>query len=162
MHETVYSTATSKYEFYERQSHSRYNRRCIDNSITGCNKCVGYCQYNEHPGFLTEKLREQHNCIEKQCFHYIAKPEKKKATQTLIDLSSPLFANKLMSCNECVRVIRVENAEFNRYTAFYVTITNECEFGKYTSQIEKEMGIEVVFVKLNYDFDTCVSLLCAG
>lgn len=164
MYETVYSTANHKYEMYEKQSHSRYNRRCIDSSITGCGNCVGYCQYSKHPGFLTEKLRKQHNCIGKQCFHYVPKPEKKKVPQLLVDLSSSILtlAHRVMSEDECVRVIRVENTEFNQYTAFYVTITNECQFDGYASRIEDELGIRVSFQKLNYDFDKCVALLCAG
>ena len=51
MYETVYSTANNKYEMYEKQSYSRYNRRCIDNSITGCGNCVGYCQYSDIQAF---------------------------------------------------------------------------------------------------------------
>lgn len=72
MYDTVYSTAESLYKQYE-----KHERLCIDNSITGCNRCVGYCQYNEHPGFFTGKLHKQHNCIGKQSFHYVAKPKKK-------------------------------------------------------------------------------------
>lgn len=161
MHATVNSITLNKYEFYETKSYSQYNRRCIDGSITGCNKCVGYCRYNEHPGFLTEKQRKQHNCIGKQCFHYIAKPEKKRIANKSINLSLSIqaFANKIMSDDECVRVIRVENTEANRYKAFYITITNECEIDRYTQQIENEMEIEIAFVKLDYDFDTCVALL---
>ncbi len=164
MNETVYSTAKTKYEMYEKQSHSRYNRRCIDNSITGCGNCVGYCQYSEHPGFLTEKLRKQHNCIGKQCFHYLPKLTKEKAPKILVDLSSTILtmSRQVMNNDECVRVVRVEYAEFKRYTAFYVTITNECEFGGYAAQIKSKLGIDVDFVKLNYDFDKCVTLLYAG
>lgn len=162
MYETVYSTANNKYEIYEKQSHSRYNRCCIDNTITGCGHCVGYCQYSEHPGFLTEKLRKQHNCLGKQCFHYVPKPKKKKDPPFLVDLSSTILtlAKIVMSEDECVRVVRVENTEFNRYTAFYITITNECRFDGYASRIEDELGVQVSFQKLNCDFDKCVSLLC--
>lgn len=31
---------------------SGYNRKCIDGKITSCSNCVGYCQYNKHPGFF--------------------------------------------------------------------------------------------------------------
>ena len=48
-----YSTETDVYGQYERKSPTKYNRKCIDGSITGCGNCVGYCQYKEHPGFLT-------------------------------------------------------------------------------------------------------------
>lgn len=161
MSKTVYSTSVSKYSMYEKQNLSRYNRRCIDNTITGCGNCVGYCQYIGHPGFLTKDLRDKHNCIEKQCFHYIHKTKNKKSQQILVDLSSSVLtlARQIMCENEYVRVIRVENTEYNHYIAYYVTITNECHFDSYVSQIEDEMGIYVRFQKLNYDFDKCVAIL---
>lgn len=164
MYETVYSTAESLYEQYEKRYCSKYDRRCIDNTVTGCNKCVGYCQYEEHPGFLTEELRKKRNCIGKQCFHYVAKPKKKKTPQLIVDLTSSILAvvRKAMSQNEFARVLRVENAEFKRYNAYYVTISSECVFDGYATQIKNELGVEVDFINLNYDFDKCVALLCAN
>lgn len=55
------------------------NRRCIDNSVTGCGNCVGWCDYAEHKGYLTEKLRKKHKCMEKHCHYYHAKPKKQKS-----------------------------------------------------------------------------------
>lgn len=164
MYDTIYSTAESLYKQYEKQCRSKHERRCIDNSITGCNRCVGYCRYNEHPGFLTEKLRKQHNCIGKQCFHYVAKPKKENTPQLIIDLTSSILTvtRKVMSQNEFARVLRVENAEFKRYNAYYVSITSECDFNGYATQIKNELGVEVDFINLNYDFDKCVALLCAN
>ena len=163
MYETVYSTVESRYEQYEKQCRSKYDRRCIDNTVTGCNKCVGYCQYEEHPGFLTEKLRQEHNCIGKQCFHYVAKPKEKNTPQLIVDLTSSILSmvHQVMCQNEYARVIRVENAEFRKYNAYYVSITNECKFDRYSSQIKDELGVDVNFINLNYDFDKCVALLCA-
>ena len=48
-------------------------RRCIDGTKTGCGKCVGYCTYYEHTGFLTEALRNKHNCLRKGCKYYVKK-----------------------------------------------------------------------------------------
>lgn len=137
MYETVYSTVESQYEQYEKRCRLKYDRRCIDNTVTGCNKCVGYCLYEEHPGFLTEELRKKHNCIGKQCFHYVSK-QKKKNTPQRIDLTSSILAvaRKAMSQNEFARVLRVENAEFKRYNAYYVTISSECDFNGYATQIK--------------------------
>lgn len=164
MYEMIYSTANNRYEKYEKQCRSKYNRRCIDNSITGGNKCVGYCQYAEHPGFLTEELRKKHNCIGKQCFHYVAKPKKKNTPQPIVDLASSILAEvrETMYQNEYARVIRVENTEFKRYNAYYVSITNGCDFDRYSSQIKDNLGVDVDFINLNYDFDKCVALLCAN
>lgn len=133
MYETVYSSEQNRYATLEKQFRSSHNRRCIDNTVTGCNKCVGYCQYDLHPGFLTEKLRKQHDCIGKKCFHYLAKPEKKKMPQILKDISPSVLdlIQRVMNGDEGLRVLRVENTEFNRYAAYYVTITNEYEFDSY-------------------------------
>lgn len=152
------------YEAYEKLSRSQYDRRCIDNTIAGCSRCVGYCKYEGHPGFLTEKHRKVHRCIEKGCYYYLAKPAREKTTlKRPTDLSSSILslAREILAGEEYTRVIRVENKEADRYTAFYVTITNECGFADCTSLIRRELGTEVDFVKLNYDFDKCVALLCA-
>ena len=50
-----------------------HTRRCIDGSHTGCNRCVGYCTYYEHRGFLTKELRKQHDCLKKGCRYYVNK-----------------------------------------------------------------------------------------
>ena len=164
MGRTIYSTYEKSYEFYEKQSRSQYNRRCIDNTITGCNKCVGFCQYSGHPGFLTEKHRKQHDCIGKRCYYYIAKPEKIKPAKTLFDLSATILTllREMMNENDGIRVIRVENTGLSRYKAFYVTITNECGFDRYSTTIEQKLGIAIEFIKLNYNFDKCAALLFAS
>lgn len=165
MYEITYLSNPNRYAQYEKQNQLNHNRRCIDGTVTGCNKCVGYCQYREHPGFLTEKQRLEHKCIEKQCFYYIPKPQKEKEMSNhFVDLSSTILTmvHNVMTEAEGVRVIRVENAEYNQYKAFYITITNECEFGKYSSQIQSDLDIELNFIRLNYDFDKCVALLCAN
>lgn len=136
MCEVVYSTTDNRYEKYEKQCRSKYDRRCIDNTITGCNKCVGYCQYEGHSGFLTEELRKEHNCIGKQYFHYVVKPKKKTSPQLIVDSTSSILSmvQRIMCQNEYARVIRVENAEFRKYNAYYISITNECDFDRYSSQ----------------------------
>lgn len=160
-----YSTEQNRYELYEKRSPSQYVRRCIDNTVTGSNKCTGYCQYSGHPGFLTYKHQKEHNCIEKQCFYYLEKPKREKSTTSLSqDMSEYIFARvkKIMIDNEFVRILRVENTKYHQYTAFYVTITNECGFENCISDIQQELGVELEFVKLDYDFDKCVALLYAG
>ena len=65
-----------RYELLEKKSGSPHDRRCIDGRITGCGNCVGYCSYSEHPGFLTRKQRQEHDCIKKGCHYYIAKKDR--------------------------------------------------------------------------------------
>ncbi len=71
----LYSSEWNTYSAKERQCRSDYNRRAIDGRIIGSCKCVGYCDYDGHPGFLNEKLRKKHDCIKKNCLYYIAKPK---------------------------------------------------------------------------------------
>lgn len=59
-------------------------------------------------------------------------------------------------------MIRVESTEFKRYNAYYVSITNECDFDRYSLQIKDKLDVDVDFINLNYDFDKCVALLFAN
>lgn len=66
------------YDQMEAAQKGRYNRICINGKVVGCGKCVGYCQYEGHAGYLTEKLRKKHECLEKGCFYYAPKPAREK------------------------------------------------------------------------------------
>ena len=68
----------SEYAFYDSHSKSKYNRISIDGTVVGCSRCVGYCKYDMHPGFLTEKMRKVHHCIEKGCNYYLEKDKYEK------------------------------------------------------------------------------------
>ena len=69
----MYSDRT--YSYYE-ERYSVHRRRCINGKVTGSNNCCGYCEYHEHPGFLTPELVRRHRCEEKGCWYYKAKPVK--------------------------------------------------------------------------------------
>ncbi len=69
----LWTTDKMTYSYFEGLCKSEYTRKCIDNRIVGSNKCVGYCSFEEHRGFLTQKLRKKHNCIKKKCHYYIQK-----------------------------------------------------------------------------------------
>lgn len=69
--EVIFTTTSVFYpDNYQSNPH---HRRCIDGKITGCGKCVGYCNYDGHPGYLTKELRKEHDCIKKGCNYYISK-----------------------------------------------------------------------------------------
>lgn len=70
--------ARTAYQQMESLYGSGNNRRLIDGKITGCGKCVGYCRFEKHPGFLTRMQRKEHNCLGKRCFYYIARHGGKK------------------------------------------------------------------------------------
>lgn len=69
----VYSTDFCQADYFENFSGKNHNIRCIDGSVTGCCNCVGYCEYDEHPGYLTSDLRAKHNCVKNECMYYTSR-----------------------------------------------------------------------------------------
>lgn len=152
-----------KYAFYESKSPAAYQRRCIDGSIVGCVKCVGYCQYREHPGFLTEEQRKTHNCVGKGCNYYLQKPRREKDEKAK-DLSREIlaFAKSHLSIDSGSLPLRVElSKQYGVYQIDYIAITNDCCFENLLSAIRQKFHVEAEFIRLNYDFDRCVALFCA-
>lgn len=164
MNNIVYTTEITRYAFFEKRSPSAFTRVCIDGHITGSNKCVGYCQYQEHSGFLTTELLTQHDCIKKGCDYFIAKPKYKDTAKEHDDMSLTILshAQNIFSHNEGVKILGVKNTGFNSYSIEYITITNEYSLEDYVNLVYNLFGIEVAFVKLNYDFDVCVELICTN
>lgn len=74
----VYSSTGNEYHDYEVQAGGRFRLRCINGHRTSCGNCVGYCRYSGHEGFLTRELRQEHNCLGKQCSYYLPKPRKER------------------------------------------------------------------------------------
>ena len=63
----------NRYEYYN-EKYSVHHRRCIDGKYTGGNRCKGYCEFYQHPGFLTAELMAAHRCQEKGCPYLQQKP----------------------------------------------------------------------------------------
>lgn len=161
MERIYYTTGQNRYAEYERESSSSYLRKSITGSSIGCGKCVGYCQFRGHSGFLTREQRSQHNCIGKGCFYYLEKPKQEKehknvASKQSFDIMS-IIQESVTS--EAIRIIRVTITGDNKATAFFVAITNDTTFTESTKQIKENYGVDVTFTKLDYGFDTCVKLL---
>lgn len=90
MNTIVYSTVRTDYRMFE--SKNTTQRRCIDGRITGSNKCVGYCQYLGHPGFLTEKNRREHDCLGKGCRYYVPKVKRPEPVDNPFVVLSALYS----------------------------------------------------------------------
>ncbi len=76
---TVAVTNGNHYQLYtslEEQSGRKHERRCINGKITGSGQCVGYCLFQNHPGFLTEDLQKKHRCEIRDCRFFLPKPQK--------------------------------------------------------------------------------------
>ena len=102
-----YSTLT--YADLERKQATPFRRRTIDGSITGSNKCVGYCLFDDHPGYLTEKQRHNHNCLANNCYHYIAKEKSTEPRFFNITMQSALAsALKNTNLENCIQFSRAD------------------------------------------------------
>lgn len=138
-----------------------HHLRCIDGRTTGLNNCVGYCQYNGHPGFLTRDQRMQHNCIKKNCDYYIPKQKRIESKNQNLDMSRSILdcINERMANDNGVKVLRVEKKGTYEYTAYFITITNELPFEIHIPFINNSFGIKISFTQLHYDFDNCLELM---
>lgn len=154
----------TEYEKYEKKSRSVHCRRCIDGSITGSNNCVGYCEYNEHSGFLTAEQRMQHRCIEKGCFYYINKERNSINISAGKRDNAAILVSEASHCTSEYEGLRVLHAIPNGYDSWvlrYIAITNDYPIGVIEEKISKKMGVRINMERLNYDFDVCVKLLLA-
>ena len=151
------------YAYYDRQCRSSHDRQCIDGSITGCGKCVGFCQYAEHQGFLTEKHRRKHNCLGKGCFYYLPKPLQKKRKRCLSEDSSAIIRTVTaeLSPLEGLRPMRTTRDPNGGWFVQYVTITNDYPIAAIEQSLTLSIGEPITMVKLNYDFETAAKLIFA-
>lgn len=150
------------YEYYEKKSGSQHNRRLIDGTVTGCGKCVGYCEYCEHSGFLTKEQRKQHDCIGKGCYYYIpkerttiAKPIKESTPDTIKSI-----AQQVLSKLDYMKVVRAVQNGSNQWNLDFVTISNDQAHIGYVDTIEKKTGYSIKFRKLDWSFDRCANYIC--
>ena len=158
----VYTTEINLYTEYEKRSPSRTTRRCIDGRITGCGNCVGYCQYIDHPGFLTANQREEHDCINKKCNYYIPKPHTPRRNIQEEETSLiPRLAQQSVAEYDDLRIMNATQHD-HIWIIGYVTVFGEYNFTSIEEQLQKEVGVAVSMQKLNYSFERCVELMCAG
>ena len=159
----TYEKAEKKYGL------KNHNRRCIDGKITGCGNCVGYCMYCEHSGFLTKELRREHNCIGKQCRHYIEKSYNKEMSYNPFEnilKSRKSSARDVfeMACSmtdelEGLRIMAADFLDNLVCELSYVTISNDYELEPIIKRIQAETGLTVKTKMLNYSFENAVELV---
>ena len=156
----IYTTENNLYIQYEQQSNSRINGRCIDGSLTSCGNCVGYCQYREHPGFLTKKQRKEHDCINKRCCYYLSKPEKPR--QEKVDDISSILLRVARESAKGIDDIQILNArrECETWVIGYITVFGQYNFSDIEQKMHDAFGVPVIMKKLDYSFERCVELIC--
>lgn len=156
-----YSSNERDYSYYAERSKDKYNRRCIDGSITGCGNCVGYCQYAEHRGFLTEKQRHEHNCLGKSCFYYLPKTKQKNNVSKRTSKASAIIdaISEALSEYEGLKAMHSAKNPDGGWLVKYVTITNSYSIPAIEKNLSSILGETITMIKLNYDFDTAVKLI---
>lgn len=149
----------NNYLYYEKQQKNSHNRRCIDGRIIGSSKCVGYCKCEEHSGYLTKKHMKDHNCIKKECFHYLPKIKEKIEKDNISADDIVKTASKVLCGYEGVRITRASKEINGGWILRYATITNEYKIPEMERMIEDVIGEVVTLVKLNCDFDLSAKLV---
>lgn len=152
---------TSLYREIEEKTIKNFNLRCIDGSVHGCGKCVGYCSYDRHAGFLTPEMQKEHQCIEKGCYYYYPKPAaQKRSHDDNRALQKRIFsvAQAATATMEGLRVIRVSVEPNAKCVVYYAAIA------KYdispveeaiTASTECQTGMEQILC----DFNMAVALV---
>ena len=153
----------TEYESFVKRYGSIHRNKCIDGTITGQSCCIGYCNYCEHPGFLTKSLRKKHDCIHKNCYHYVPKQRTKKEISHNDSFQSLLMQaiSKSVESFEGMKVLRLAQMDDNGWTIHYVTISNDYPILDVSKAIETELGCELLWNNLNYDFETAAKLIFA-
>lgn len=138
---------------------NEYDRRCIDGSIHGCSVCQGYCQYEGHPGYLTEKHMAEHQCLEKGCYYFLSKPPHERVRKGT-DESKVVtkVAQAAVSGMEGLKVMRAEPDEAGGWTVYYIAIAEYVLQG-IEEALSARTGKTVRFSQLPYRFDYAVKII---
>lgn len=147
------------YDMIEKNYIGTINRRCIDGSIHGCSSCKGYCNFNDHPGFLTEKMIAEKHCIEKGCHYFVGKPKSRhQPKRTNIDREIIAAASAALSPFDGLRVTKAKQDETGRWILYYAQIADYntetlCE------SISSQCDFSFSLSRLPCSFDTAAQLV---
>jgi len=149
------------YDTYDNKHKSAHNRHCIDATITGSGNCVAYCEYEGHPGFLTEKLRSEHECVKKECIYYLPKTQKYRRNHSNQDVEQKRIlemSQSVTSDMEGLRVMRANRDIDGSWSIYYISIA-EYFFDSASRIIEENTGVRAKFVDLGYRFEIAAELI---
>lgn len=151
------------YSYIDKAQKGDHRRHCIDGRITGRGNCVGYCQFADHPGFLTSEHCVEHRCMEKSCHYFLPKPKQEKAVSKKPDPQSEIvsIASKAISAFEGMKIMRAEKSNAGDWRVKYITISDAYPIREITQNISEAIGETVVMINLNYDFEIAARLIFA-
>lgn len=138
-----------------------FNLRCIDGTLHGQNKCVGFCAYEQHPGFLTVQQEQSRQCREKGCFYHHPKPavqRSRRDTEALKRAEIIAAAERATAELEGLRVLRADKESDGGWTIWYASIAGY-DLTEAEAQIRKTAQCQISMKQLRCDFDTAVALV---
>lgn len=152
---------TSLYREIEKKTIRNFNLRCIDGSVHGCGRCVGYCSYDGHAGFLTPELQKTHQCIEKGCYYHYPKPAAQKRSHDNNRASQKRIlsiAQAATATMEGLRVIRVSIEPNTRCIVYYAAIA-EYDISSVADEIAADTEFQICMKQIPCDFNAAVALV---
>lgn len=134
-------------------------RRCIDGSVTGRNRCAGYCNYENHPGFLTQAQIRTHDCETKNCVYFASKerhgvsvPSTPQPTKELLRLAQKETVEwegfRVLNCTE----------QGNVYRLFYVAIA-AYDVTSLQARLQEISGLDLILQSVPCCFETTQKLI---
>ncbi len=151
------------YRVIDKRFGSVTNKRCIDGRITGSNKCIGFCNYADHPGYVTSEIAQKHMCFEKGCGYFIQKtrelvcaPQKENG-----DIYSKIVESVYEQCNafEGMKIIN-HKISGNKIVFYYVTISKEYRFDMIVQSFDKALfGLEIEFRVVPCEYTDAVNII---
>lgn len=155
--------SSSVYQAMKAKTIQNYNLRCIDGTLHGCSKCVGFCTCEYHPGFLTAQHERDHQCKEKQCFYHHPKPpaikeSNNKKAENEVEKQIMSIAQRTTAHMEGLRILRTSVDTNGHWIIHYVAIAGY-DAAWIESKIIEVIERQVQLKELCCDFDTAVSLV---
>lgn len=136
-----------------------YDRRCIDGSIHGCSSCKGYCNFKDHPGYLTAKMIAEKHCIEKGCHYFVGKSKRQRQPKgTSIDREIIAAASAALSPFEGLKVTKAKQDETGSWTLYYAQIA-DYDSGRLRESLSAHCDFDFSLSRIPCDFDTATRLV---
>lgn len=149
------------YEEMEKPHRQSFVRPLINGSRCGSAKCLGYCHFDEHPGFLNQKLLRKHQCLEKDCKYFQPKPRRPKRPQEEVynraaDIVE--FSNKIMQDCEGIKAVKAEQDSRGDWIVRFVAVAS-CEKEHLEVRISRLAGEKVRLKQLSCSFDHAAKII---
>lgn len=144
-----------------KHSNSHFTETLITGNKTSSGKCVGYCNFNQHKGFLNKKLIDKHCCHEKKCpFFYtvnsLADEQKNYDSENREEIIK-VAANKAIEKYDYVKIVGVRKCK-KYFLLSYASVCGINEI-KLSEIIQQKCNVNVMLKLINQPFEKMVSIV---